>query len=82
MCPDCSKPLARKQHRTDKKFFWGCTGYPACTTTFDDKAGKPVFPGRRNQSSEENIMLTLNNNEVWKTLKEIAEETFPEKREC
>jgi len=25
-------------------------------------------------------MLTLNNNEVWKTLKEIAEETFPEKK--
>lgn len=42
-CPTCTKPMVRKQRRPDKKFFWGCTGYPGCTTTFDDKAGKPVL---------------------------------------
>ena len=42
-CPNCTKPMVRKQRRSDKKFFWGCTGYPECTKTFDDKAGKPVF---------------------------------------
>jgi len=35
--------MVRKQRRSDKKFFWGCSGYPECTKTFDDKAGKPVF---------------------------------------
>jgi len=43
VCPDCSKTMVRKQRRSDKKFFWGCSGYPECTKTFDDKAGKPVF---------------------------------------
>lgn len=42
-CPNCTKPMVRKQRRSDKKFFWGCTGYPECTKTFDDKGGKPVF---------------------------------------
>lgn len=42
-CPNCTKPMVRKQRRSDKKFFWGCTGYPECTKTFDDKVGKPVF---------------------------------------
>lgn len=42
-CPNCTKPMMRKQRRSDKKFFWGCTGYPECTKTFDDRAGKPVF---------------------------------------
>jgi len=46
-CPDCTKPMVRKQRRSDKKFFWGCTGYPECTKTFDDKAGKPVFRSKK-----------------------------------
>lgn len=42
-CPSCTKPMVRKQRRSDKKFFWGCTGYPECTTTFNDRAGEPLF---------------------------------------
>ena len=32
-CPECGKPMARRQARTGKnagRGFWGCTGYPEC----------------------------------------------------
>jgi len=32
-CPECGKPMARRQARSGKnagKAFWGCTGYPDC----------------------------------------------------
>ncbi len=32
-CPDCGKPMTRRQARSGKnsgKAFWGCTGYPNC----------------------------------------------------
>jgi DNA topoisomerase-1 len=44
-CPECGKPL-RHLLRTESKGkkgynFWSCTGYPICTTTFADDAGRP-----------------------------------------
>lgn len=39
LCPNCKKPLRRRKGKDG--FFWGCTGYPDCKTTFPDKKGKP-----------------------------------------
>ncbi|WP_062059629.1 type I DNA topoisomerase [Cellvibrio sp. OA-2007] len=39
-CPDCNKPLryvAKGAHGP----FWGCTGYPDCSTSLPDVRGKP-----------------------------------------
>jgi DNA topoisomerase-3 len=38
-CPDCGKPMRRRKGR--RGFFWGCSGYPECTTTLPDAGGKP-----------------------------------------
>ncbi|EQB6624620.1 topoisomerase DNA-binding C4 zinc finger domain-containing protein, partial [Escherichia coli] len=39
--PTCEKPLIRRKSKNG--FFWGCSGYPNCTITFNDKRGKPDF---------------------------------------
>ena len=38
-CPKCGKVLLRRKGKNG--FFWGCSGYPDCKTTFPDKKGKP-----------------------------------------
>lgn len=38
-CPACAKPLRRI--KGPKGYFWGCTGYPDCSTTLPDADGKP-----------------------------------------
>lgn len=38
-CPECGKALRRIQGKSG--FFWGCSGYPACTVSLPDSAGKP-----------------------------------------
>jgi DNA topoisomerase-3 len=38
-CPNCSKQL--RQRKGKNGVFWGCSGYPECTTTYPDKKGKP-----------------------------------------
>ena len=38
-CPDCQKPMYRRQGK--KGYWWGCSGYPVCKTTFLDDRGKP-----------------------------------------
>ena len=40
-CPDCQKPMVKKKGK--KGYWWGCTGYPDCTTTAFDEKGKPKF---------------------------------------
>ena len=40
-CPDCNKPMTRRKGK--KGYWWGCTGYPDCTTTAFDEKGKPKF---------------------------------------
>ncbi len=41
-CPQCGKPMRRRQGGKAGGFFWGCTGYPDCKHTMDDQDGKPV----------------------------------------
>ncbi len=38
-CPACGKPLRRRKGKNG--WFWGCTGYPECTTTLPDARGRP-----------------------------------------
>ena len=38
-CPACQKPLRLINGKNGK--FWGCSGYPTCTNTLPDDAGKP-----------------------------------------
>lgn len=40
-CPICNKNLIRRKGVNG--FFWGCSGYPECKKTFNDKKGKPDF---------------------------------------
>ena len=42
VCPLCGRPLARRQGT--RGFFWGCTGYPGCRFTCEDRDGTPVRP--------------------------------------
>lgn len=42
-CPECGKPLVKRNGRNGP--FWGCSGYPECSTTLPDADGKP---GSRN----------------------------------
>lgn len=41
-CPVCSTGHLMRRKGANG-FFWGCSGYPACKTTFPDKNGKPVL---------------------------------------
>ncbi|MGT2457755.1 DNA topoisomerase [Cupriavidus basilensis] len=44
-CPDCGKPLIHHSKpasgRRKGYSFFGCSGYPACTASFEDARGKP-----------------------------------------
>ncbi|HDY0773491.1 TPA: DNA topoisomerase III [Escherichia coli] len=40
-CPVCNKGFLRKR-KGQNGFFWGCSCYPECKTSFPDKDGKPV----------------------------------------
>ncbi len=43
-CPKCGAPLFKRQGKNG--FFWGCSAYPDCRTTFEDADGKPDFDGK------------------------------------
>ncbi len=43
-CPDCKKPMIRRKGK--KGYWWGCTGYPECTTTAFDEKGTPKFQSK------------------------------------
>ena len=48
-CPRCQKGVMVK--RTGKNGeFWGCSNYPRCKMSCDDKGGKPDFEGKKNFS--------------------------------
>jgi DNA topoisomerase-1 len=52
LCPDCGKPL-RHNVREDSPErrgynFWGCSGFPTCRRTFNDKLGTPDLEMPRN----------------------------------
>jgi len=42
LCPKCREGNLRLINGKNGAF-WGCTNYPHCTATFDDKQGKPVI---------------------------------------
>ena len=44
-CPRCGSALTKRNGKNGE--FWGCTNYPKCRTTFDDKNGKPDFDGKK-----------------------------------
>jgi DNA topoisomerase-1 len=46
MCadPSCNKPLCRRQSKSGKGFWWGCTGFKdGCKNIYYDKDGKPDY---------------------------------------
>ena len=49
LCPNCGKPMRRRKGKTG--FFWGCSGYPKCKTTFPDKKGKPDMEAKKSKST-------------------------------
>ncbi len=44
-CPKCGSALVKRKGKNGE--FWGCTSYPKCRATFDDKNGKPDFDGKK-----------------------------------
>lgn len=43
-CKTCSKGLVRRPSVKAKgEWWWGCSGYPVCKKTYQEKAGKPVI---------------------------------------
>ena len=40
-CPRCDAPMLLRNGKNGS--FWGCSNYPECKMTADDKNGKPVF---------------------------------------
>ena len=40
-CPKCGSALVKRNGKNGE--FWGCSAYPKCRTTFNDKDGKPDF---------------------------------------
>ena len=40
-CPQCGSPMILRQGKNGP--FWGCSRYPECRASADDKGGKPVF---------------------------------------
>ena len=44
-CPTCGSALIKRKSKNGE--FWGCTAYPKCRVTFNDKNGKPDFDGKK-----------------------------------
>jgi len=44
-CPNCGSALIKRKGKNGE--FWGCSKYPECKTTFNDKDGKPDFDGKK-----------------------------------
>ena len=40
-CPECGASMVLRNGKNGP--FWGCSKYPKCKATADDKDGKPVF---------------------------------------
>ena len=51
LCPRCGRGIMVKRKGRNGDF-WGCTNYPACRMSCDDKDGKPALDLRRAQRSE------------------------------
>ena len=40
-CPQCKSAMVKRQGKNG--IFWGCSNYPSCKFTCEDKDGKPIF---------------------------------------
>ena len=49
-CPRCGNGVMQKRHGKNGDF-WGCSNYPRCRMTCDDKDGKPDIEGARSRVS-------------------------------
>ena len=45
-CPRCNIGVMKKRHGRNGDF-WGCSNYPRCRMSCDDKEGRPDFEGTR-----------------------------------
>ena len=66
-CSECKRNLVLKMNRVDRSVFWGCPGYPRCTSTQQYEGiqdpGVPEWDERMNEwrntsSSEESEAVT------------------------
>jgi DNA topoisomerase-3 len=54
-CEKCGKPLIRRPAKKGSGFWWGCSGYPACTERYFDSNGKPMHgAGDADQKKKKN----------------------------
>ena len=53
-CPQCKKGFMVKRNGKNGEF-WGCSNYPRCKMSCDDKDGKPDFEGRKNFPVQKNF---------------------------
>jgi DNA topoisomerase-1 len=42
-CGECESPLIKRPSKKGKGFWWGCSGFPGCKTTYFDDDGKPKY---------------------------------------
>lgn len=42
ICLECGKEMLRRERKSDRSHFWGCSGFPDCKATLQDNRGKPV----------------------------------------
>lgn len=49
-CQACGKGLVRRTGKKDASAFWGCSGYPACKTSYPDQDGKPNYSTKEKKS--------------------------------
>ncbi|WP_340617386.1 type IA DNA topoisomerase [Xenorhabdus entomophaga] len=64
LCPVCNTGFLRRR-KSQNGFFWGCSCYPECKTTFPDKNGQPVTEKQNEGAiSRLNVMCPTCNNEI------------------
>ncbi|PLY35853.1 DNA topoisomerase III [Pectobacterium carotovorum] len=59
-CPVCKKGFLLKKKGANG-FFWGCSCYPDCKTTFPDKDGKPVTEKQTNSANANRLEVPCPN---------------------
>lgn len=60
-CPRCGLGILQKRHGKNGDF-WGCSNYPRCRMTCNDKEGKPNLEEARQRANYRNPGNGLNNN--------------------
>lgn len=58
-CPNCEDGYLQRR-KGQNGFFWGCTNYPSCKTTFSDNKGKPDFEPKKPNISDKHLCPKCN----------------------